>query len=242
MYTDLVHEYLRIRSKKQLLVQIGKSMSSFIKDWTQKEVDSLTASFKRYRIFVWLMKFILPISAGAILLALMFFAQNEDKSAKITVENLAKNKLAHNEITSVGIMENPRFQGVDAENQPYSLMAKQAWQENKNEIQMRDITADITTADGNWISALAGECLYFMTESIANLQGGVEVFITGKDSSIVQIQTDNAKLDIKNSVISGDGAVNVKSDFADFSAKGFIAERTKQKITFTGPIKLVIVP
>jgi len=217
-------------------------MSSFIKDWTEKEVDLLTASFKRYRIFVWLLKFILPISAVAILCIIVFFAQTEDKSTKITVENMASNKLPTDKITSVGIMENPRFQGVDAKNQPYSLLAKQAWQENPNQVQMRDITADITTMDGKWVSALAAECLYFMAENIANLQGGVEVFITGKDNSIVQIQTENAKLDIKNSLISGDGAVSVKSDFADFSAKGFVADRDQEKITFTGPIKLVIVP
>ena len=217
-------------------------MSSFIKDWTQKEVDNLTASFKRYRIFVLSLRFLLPLLAGGILFAIIFFAENEDKSAKIKVENIASKKLPTKEITSVGVMENPRFQGVDADNQPYSLKAEQAWQKNTNEIEMRNITADITTADGNWISAVAGEALYFLVENITNMQGGVEVFVTGDDNSVVQIQTESAKLDIKNSTISGDTAIHVKSDFANFSAKGFVANREAEKITFTGPIKLVIVP
>lgn len=217
-------------------------MSSFIKDWTEKEVESLTASFRRYRVFVLSLRFLLPLIAAGILFAIIFFAENEDKSAQIKVENIASKQLPTKEITSVGVMANPRFQGVDADNQPYSLKAEQAWQENTNEIEMRNVTADITTADGNWISAMAKETLYFVAENIANMHGGVEVFITGKDNSIVQIQTDNAKLDIKNSLISGDGAVSVKSDFADFSAKSFVANRAEEKITFTGPIKLVMVP
>jgi len=216
-------------------------MASFIKDWTQKEFDALTTSFKRYRIFVFILRFSLPIAAAAILFLIVFYAESEDKSAKIVVENIAVKALPTDEITSIGVMENPRFQGVDASNQPYSLKAEQAWQKNSNEVEMRNITADITTSNGNWISAIAGEALYFLAENVTNLKGGVEVFITG-DNNVVNIQTGSAKLDIKNSIISGESAVTVKSDMANFAASGFVAKRDEQKISFTGPIKLVIVP
>lgn len=217
-------------------------MSSFIKDWTEKEVDNLTASFRRYRIFVFILKFILPISAITIFVAMLFFAEGKDKTAKITVENISPKHINKDDITSVGVMENPRIQGLDADNQPYSIMAEQAWQENSNLVVMRNITADITTESGSWLSAIAGAGQYFITENVANLQGGVEMFISDEQNAITQIQAQDAQLDIKNSIISSQNPISVKSDMADFAAGGFIANRIEEKITFTGPIKLTIIP
>lgn len=217
-------------------------MSSFIKDWTQKEVDLLTASFKRYRVFVLSLRFLLPIAAAGILFMIVFFAENEDKSAKLTIENVVaeKEKIKPEQITSKGIMQRPRFQGVDASNQPYSLIAETAWQENENQIGMQQITADITLKSGSWISLVASEGMYFLSENQAVLNGIVEVFIAGKDNSSIQIQTSQSILDIKNAIATSDTAITVKSDLADFSASGFTADRDAQTINFKGPIKLVI--
>lgn len=217
-------------------------MSSFIKDWTEKEVEKLAASFKRYRIFVFILKFILPLTAATLLVMIIFFAESDDKSAKIKVENLAAEKISPKDITSVGKMTNPRFQGLDAKNQPYSIKAQEAWQESKDEIIMSGITADITTADGKWMSAVANSGQYFMTQNKINLSDGVDIFITDENQKITQIQTESLHIDVKQSIASSDDEISVLSDLSNFSAKGFVADKEAEKITFKGPIKLVIVP
>lgn len=217
-------------------------MSSFIKDWTEKEVDKLTASFKRYRIFVFILKFILPLSAAVLMVMIIFFAEKEDGSAKITVENVAKEKMKPQDITSVGKMENPRFQGLDAQNQPYSIKAEQAWQQNKNEIMLQNITADITMENGNWMSAVAGAGHYFLSNNIINLSEGVDIFITDANQKTTQIIAQNLQLDVKKSLAKSDSPIKVISDLSNFSASSFVADKNAEKITFEGPIKLVIIP
>ncbi len=217
-------------------------MADFIKDWTDKEVDRLTASFKRYRAFVFCLKCILPISAAVLLVMIILFAENDDNSAKITVENVAEPSIKPDQISSVGKMSNPRFQGLDAENQPYSLMAEQAWQQGTDVIEMENINADITTKDGKWMSAVAGAATYQMNENIANLREDVGVFISGKGDEIIQIQTQNLHLDIRKATAESDSEISVISGLSNFSASGFTLDRNAQKISFKGPIKLVIIP
>lgn len=217
-------------------------MSSFIKDWTDKEVDKLTASFKRYRIFVFILKFALPLSAATLLVMIIFFAENEDESSKIKVENIVTEKIAPKDITSVGKMTNPRFQGLDAKNQPYSIKADEAWQENKDEIMMSGITADVTMQNGNWMSAVAGSGQYFMKEGRVTLSDNVDIFITDANQKTTQIQTENLQMDMKQSIATSSSPVSVSSDLSNFSASGFVADKNAEKITFTGPIKLVIIP
>lgn len=217
-------------------------MSSFIKDWTEKEIESLTSSFKRYRIFVFILKFVLPISAAVLLVMVIFFAEQEDKSAKITVENVIEPKIAPEQITSVGKMKNPRFQGLDTDGQPYSIVAEEAWQESSNEIRLQQMSADITTGDGKWISTVAGAGQYFVEEGLVNLSDNVDIFITGDDGAITQVQSSTMTLDIKNGNALSESDVSVISNLSNFSASGFVANRDEEKISFTGPIKLVIVP
>lgn len=217
-------------------------MADFIKNWTEKEVESLTASFKRYNVFVFILKFALPITAAVLLVAIIFFAEKEDKSAKITVENVVQTKIQPEQITSVGVMENPRFQGLDAQNQPYSLTAEKAWQESADEIAMENITADITTDKQSWISVVANKANYFPKTYTAHMRGGVDIFITDAEQNMTQIQTETLALRVKEGIASSSSPVNVTSNLSNFSAQGFVADKNAQKISFTGRVKLVIVP
>jgi len=211
-------------------------VSIFIKDWGQVEVEAVTRSVRRYSYLVTSLKFIIPFLALTLVLLMFVFTSDDTESEKITLEP--------GEVAVSGVeqssMINPRFHGVDADNQPYNIFAKTATQQSEKEVFLENLTADITLQDGSWISMVADSGVYKFNEELLRLSGVVEVFITAYDFSGYEIRTKDAIADIKRGYLMSDADVTAKSDMGDFTAKGFLIEQGNQKITFKGPIKLVI--
>src|SRR4051812_35206854 len=111
-------------------------MSNFIKEWTNKEVESLTKSFRRYSVFVFILKFILPITALAMILTLFVYpmvaGNDKKKILLVATEEIKTSKESP-------VMTNPKFLGVDSKNQPYQIMAKRAVQETPEIVNLEDV-------------------------------------------------------------------------------------------------------
>lgn len=226
-------------------------MQSFIKNWTQREFDNLARSFQRAKIFFCALKFSLPVIILLMVAGLVFMADEDKKVTKISLadglkqaKNDAKEIIGHNfsaqDISATGVMESPKFQGIDGSNQAYSVAAERGWQQSTNEVRLEKIVADISLKDGKWVSILAGEGDYFLAEKQVNLRSSVEIFMTSEDGQNFNIKAENLQLDIANSIASSSGKITVRSDMGNFDATGFIADRTSEKIIFQGPIKLLL--
>lgn len=212
-------------------------MSDFIKDWSQKEFDVLNKSSRRYSIFVFILKFVLPVIALAMLVILVLYPTLSGKKNKIVL--VASESKVVNSATPE--MLNPKFQGVDSSNQQYQISAKRAIQEKIGFVRMEDMTADITLNNGQWISVIARTGTYDLAKKFAVLNEDVNAFITDKDGATYQVSGSEVNADMSGGIIQSAQPVKAKGPMGNFSAASFYADRATQKITFQGPVKLTIV-
>ena len=93
------------------------------------------------RGFLWL------LVAGVIGVVVWIGAHGSDSVGKrIVFTNLPQATSLQN------LMVNPRYQGLDAHNQPYVILADEAVQIDENNISLKNVRAEITRHDGAWVA------------------------------------------------------------------------------------------
>lgn len=129
-------------------------------------------------------------------------------------------------------MQNPRFEGVDANNQPYNITADTATQQTKDNFLLQNINADISLAGGGWVSLSAKEGRLYSSEKIMDLSGDVHIFSDNGQEAY----TESAHMDIKKNIISSNDPVHIQSPLGILDAKGFTLWQNEKRISFIGPV------
>src|SRR5689334_21541212 len=106
-------------------------------------------SVARYTRFVVFGKHFLWVMLALMLLLVGWIANynSEEGSRRIVFTNASQAPEALQ-----NIMENPRYQGLDAHNQPYNILADRATQVDENHLALDNVRAEITQHDGTWIA------------------------------------------------------------------------------------------
>jgi len=189
----------------------------------------------RYSIFVGLMKILLPAMAAALILLVVAWPQLKlESSFRIGASDLS---LADAESLT---MVNPRFDGADAQNQPYRLTADLATQQpgNENLIDLDRPAGDITLDSGAWLALAARSGQYLRDRDILDLTGDVSLF---HDRGF-ELRTQSAEIDLKHGTASGDEPVEGQGDAGVISSEGFRVLDHGERIVFTGKSHLVLYP
>ncbi len=216
-------------------------MANFIKNWTNHEIERLTRSFRRHSRFVFGLKFLLPLAALAMIALLIIYPQKKDSSKQKIVLVAQEQKEAEKSETPE--MENPKFHGVDSDNQPYQITAKRAMQSTKTDVTMIDITADLMMSNGDFLALVAESGVYDREAGFVQLYGDVDIFLSGgkgEQEKSYEIKTKDTAIDITKKTVIGEHPVTVESNIGRFEAQGFRITRGDNKINFKGPVKLVI--
>lgn len=184
----------------------------------------------RYTRFVVLGKHTLWILIALILVALVWMAsQNSgDNGARVVFSNVPKMDALQN------IMLKPHYQGVDANNQPYTVIADKAVQKDKDTVDLENINADILRSDGKWLAvkALQGE-LNNQTKQM-ELTGGVDLFYDGG----IEFQTDHAHIDIAKGSAYGDARIEGQGPMGTIIADSFTVVDRGKSIRFNGSVRM----
>ncbi len=210
-------------------------MSNFIKQWTNKEVEVLTRSFKRHSAYVFILKFILPLTALVLIGMLFLYPMLTNKGKKIVL--VAQNSKVP---TTSPVMEKPKFIGIDSRSQPYQISARRAVQVKLDYVTLEGVAGDMTLNSGNWVSVVSLKGNYNSATHQVNLIDDVNFFMVEPDGATYQATTKNAFIDMDAGIMKSDEPVQIKSDSTSLTAQSFVIEREKQKITFKGPVKLII--
>lgn len=210
-------------------------MANFIKEWKKSEIDKLARSFERYGFLVNTLKYALPVAA-VVLLAVTFLTAELDESERIVLEQVVGGELSPDKM----VMKNPRFHGLDSRDHPYSVFAETARQVNPQEVQLEGINADITTDDSSWASMVGEFGVYYIEREYLQLIGDAGIFVTDSKLQSYDIKTLDVSVDVGAGVISSSSEVRAKGEIGDLYARGFEASAQNQKISFKGPVKLVI--
>ena len=191
-------------------------------------------SIKLYSRFVQMMKVLLP-TVAALLIALILvwpYLGSEDLRFRLSFAALTANE---NEDPS---MVNPRYLGIDGENQAFSITADLARRlaEGSSAVELEMPKADITLSDGTWLVVTANSGVYKQIKKTLELTGAVNMF----HDSGYEFTTSKVRIDLEKGIAEGDAAVKGQGPFGDLSGEGFRLIDKGRTIVFTGKSKLVI--
>lgn len=187
----------------------------------------------RRRLAVAVAKRVLPLAALGLLATVALWPEFESAAER---GRIAFRQTAQVRPDALHIV-NPRYQGVDEQNRPYSVTAANAVQTATEEIvALRVPRADLLLADGGWVYLEAREGLYDKTRSTLDLTGAVTVH----HDDGTQFVTARAALDLAAGGAAGDAPVAAQGPFGTLTAEGFRLRDRGQVVLFTGNARVVL--
>jgi len=142
------------------------------------------------------------------------------------------------EVSDVAMI-NPKFQGIDKNNQPYSILAKKAVQISKDSVELFTLEADVMMSEGErWFSLSSYKALYNIATEMLDLSGSVNLF----SSDGYEFRTDVVHVNLKENYAYGDDPVEGQGPLGHLYATGFSVRGDDSVITFKGRVKLVFYP
>ncbi|WP_343564128.1 LPS export ABC transporter periplasmic protein LptC [Kiloniella sp. b19] len=201
------------------------------------QAPKIVKFWSAYSIFVSLAKFLLPLSALALVGYFVIWPQLEAE-VKQTLK-FGDSALLEN-IPDTFSALNPEFLGLDDNNQPYTLSADLAEQsrDRESEIFLTSPKADLNMNDGTWLALTAENGLYDKVQRLLNLNGNVEIF----QNEGFTIQTTDANFDLPGGYAYGQTPVTGHGPAGQIESEGFEIERKGEVIRFTGAAELIILP
>ncbi len=182
------------------------------------------------------LKVVLP--AAALALALVFFLwpylQPGDGQFRVRPIRIAAEDLEN--LNVVGA----RFVGLDGNDQPFTLMADQAVQENAagSLMELDRPKGDITLRDGTWMAITANRGAYQRPANTLNLTGDVSLFQDGG----YEVHTEAANIDLARGQAEGTVAVRGQGPGIELQGSGFKILDRGQRVIITGPSRLTVLP
>ena len=191
---------------------------------------------KWYSRFVQMMKFLLP-TVALLLIALILvwpYLKTEDIRFRISFAALTADQTEDPSIV------NPRYIGIDKDNQSYSITADLARKlaQGSMTVELEMPKADITLEDGSWLVVTAENGVFKRTEKTLNLIGAVNPY----HDSGYEFRTAKARIDLAKGIADGDTPIRGQGPFGDLQAEGFRLIDKGKTIIFTGKSKLVLYP
>jgi lipopolysaccharide export system protein LptC len=178
-------------------------------------------------------KRVLPLAAIGLLAAIALWPEFESAADRGRV---AFRRVAEVRPDALQIVE-PRYQGVDQENRPYTVTAEVAVQGgNEETVQLRQPRADLLLNDGAWVYLEAREGRYDKPRNWLDLAGRVTIH----HDDGTQFVTERAALDVAGGNAAGDDPVAAQGPFGTLTAEGFRLYDRGQVVVFTGRARAVL--
>lgn len=184
----------------------------------------------RYSQFIRVMRLALPIVVVAIVVAVIgwLYVLNDPPVIQAdTVRGLVKNEL-----------ESPHFQSVDEQNQPFSIWADQAIQDEHEEnlIALVVPQAEVALSTGQNLQIKAQNGLYHQAQKILSLNENVEFF----DQENHTVKTSKLTVDLNKSQAVSNVFVRGDGPEGYIEGAGMILDSRRDLLIVHGPAKAVL--
>ena len=180
---------------------------------------------RRYTRFVAVMKYLLPILAAGLVLMLALWSQIRIDEGRFRIGMTEVAPIEVDKLT----MSNPRFEGIDDRNRPFTVTADEASQakDNADLVELSRPQADMTMEDGTWVALSADKGQFHRDAQLLSLEGSVSLF---QDRGY-ELHTDQVRIDfntgtaVSNAPVFGQGPVGeLSGDGLKLSDKGAVIE------------------
>jgi lipopolysaccharide export system protein LptC len=209
---------------------------------------------KRRKGLILALKIVLPLIAVSCVAYIVIWSRQVPRVIPIdVVANVDQQK------TSDVTVKKVQYNGVDANNRPFSITADSAMQPNAAQsgsasqaaatptgaasksddvVNLKKLIADMTMNDGAWVAVTADDGIYHRDAGTVDLSGNVTLF---HDTGL-SFETDAATVDLKNDRASGDQPIEGQNPDGRLAAQGFEIRDSGQTIIFTGRAYLKLLP
>jgi lipopolysaccharide export system protein LptC len=189
------------------------------------------AASARYTRFVGLSKrFLWVLVALMVALVVWIASDSTENGARLVFSGAKKGANLAN------VMANPHYQGVDARDRPYTVLADQATQVDADNVDMVKVRADMTMASGAWVALRSGAGHLNPQSKQLQLTGGVDLFYEGG----YEFRSDHAHVDIGKGTAYGDAHVEGQGPPGTLTADSFTLSDHGQDIRFNGSVRMIL--
>jgi len=187
----------------------------------------------RRRFAVAWTKRLLPVLALGLLGAVVFWPEiegNEDRS-RVSFRRTVQPRAEALRVV------NPRYQGVDEMNRPFTITARAGQQEGAAEIlNLEEPRGDMTMSDGAWIYVQSRDGRYDKPAGRLDLAGEVTIY----HDNGTRLLTEAATVEMEAGIASGDTPVAVQGGFGTLTAEGFRIRDRGAVVIVTGNAHAVL--
>ncbi|TCZ59942.1 LPS export ABC transporter periplasmic protein LptC [Roseicella aquatilis] len=187
----------------------------------------------RRRFLVAWTKRLLPVLALALLAAVVFWPEIEgtEERARVSFRRTIQPRAEALRVV------NPRYQGIDELNRPFTVTARIGEQEGAAEIlNLEAPKADIVMGDGAWIYVQAEAGRYDKPAGRLDLQGDVTIY----HDTGTMMRTPEATVLLEEGSASGDAPVAAQGGFGTLTSEGFRLRDRGAVVVFTGRAHAVL--
>jgi lipopolysaccharide export system protein LptC len=189
-----------------------------------------------YSRFVGLMKWALLALAAALVLVVLAWPGVLTRKEGFRISFSGLRGLGEEQLT----MLNPRFLGVDRDNQPYVVTADAALQDpaDPRRVTLERVQADITLERGDWLSLSASRGIYRQAEERLTLEGPVSIH----SDSGYELHLERAEAALDQGSAWSDAPVHGHGPFGAIAADGMRIEERGRVVVFEGRVRMTVRP
>jgi len=189
-----------------------------------------------YSRFVALLKIVLPATAVGLVLLIMLWPRFNGQEQRFTIPKVV---VKPDDLENLK-MEQPRFVGVDQQNQPFTVTAKLASQGTSGSslTELDEPRGDISLKDGSWIAVEANHGVYDKQGETLDLTGAVTLF----HDRGYELHTEHARVSMATGSAEGNEPVRGQGPDIELSGVGFRLEDKGARILLNGQSRVVLYP
>jgi lipopolysaccharide export system protein LptC len=193
----------------------------------------LKAPVRRYTRVVSVLRGFLWVMVAFTIAALVWIASDNtsgENAMRVVFSNIPKSEALQN------IMMKPHYQGMDAKNQPFTVIADKATQLDKEQVSLEKVRGDMSMGNGSWVAVNANKGLINITTKQLELREQVNMFYDGG----YEFRSDYAHIDIQKGNAYGNLPVEGQGPPGTLVAERFEVTGRGEVIRFQGSVKMTL--
>lgn len=191
------------------------------------------AQMARRRIAMRLAKWLLPLAGVGLLVGIAVWPELDRMEDRARV---SFRRVLQAQPDAVRMVE-PRYQGLDEQNRPFTVTANVAAQTDQPDIvDLERPRADILLTDGSWVLLESRDGRFDKASNRLDLSGEVTLWQDGGNMLV----TEAAVIDLKEGSAAGDRPVAAQGPFGTLVSEGFRLTERGQVVVFTGRARAML--
>ncbi len=187
----------------------------------------------RRRVAVRIAKWLFPLAGVALLAGIAIWPEIDRMEDRARV---SFRRVVTAAPDAVRVIE-PRYQGLDEQNRPYTVTADIAAQTDTPDlVDLARPRADILLTDGSWVLLESQAGRFDKARNRLDLTGEVTLWQDGGNMLV----TDAAEIDLNEGAASGDRPVAAQGPFGTLVSEGFRLTERGQVVVFTGRARAML--